>query len=650
MLLSLCMIVKNEEKVLERCLESMKEIADEIIIIDTGSTDRTKEIALKYTEHVYHYNWTNDFSAARNEGIRRATADWILVMDADEYLDPKDASSIRTFLENEPIRDNQIYNVSVVSFVGETMNTSTVAVAPVLRLFPNHQGIYFNRPIHEQPYSTKGVPLKGADAPITVYHTGYLGQTVQEKEKSQRNAELFQKRKNEDGLAAYDYFTIGNEKLGVNELDKAIYYYERALQKKSKQSGTSGQIWIVYCAISLIECYLRKNRLNDAWTLNEKYVQPLDYPEYHSIKGQIYHFFGHYGLASESYNEALRVAEWRAEKYKVFWLTNAGYGSVIPLKGLQQIAENHSDHDKSIYYLSKLILNSKHDYQAITKLLELLLLRESHEAIVKLMSELLGSRDAAHHLTLFKISLTIGAKELAEYYYKQLESIRIQPSDLLQYALLSGNQELFNQTLEKQDLPEPNEKLLQNFVWAKWTWQTDYTKNLKMNKTDEQYELFQLYLDIAENKEADLQDPTVTSVLYKLLTGLILNQQFELYDSIVSRYSHPDLINLLANFFFSKQNYEVAGSYFSMLLQNDQLNTKNCEQLAFYYLNNQELDEGLVFLEEAISKSPSRIYLYTTYFQYSTDRNKKTEMKTKFERQFPQYMKLPFIKEMLQSV
>ena len=73
---SLCMIVKNEEKVLGRCLDSAKEIADEIIIVDTGSTDRTKEIAAEYTEKIYDFEWNDDFSAARNESFRKATKDY----------------------------------------------------------------------------------------------------------------------------------------------------------------------------------------------------------------------------------------------------------------------------------------------------------------------------------------------------------------------------------------------------------------------------------------------------------------------------------------------------------------------------------------------------------------------------------------------
>ena len=85
--ISLCMIVKNEEAVLARCLDSIADLMDEIIIVDTGSTDRTKEIAAKYTSKIYDYKWTNDFSAARNYSFSKATMEYIYAADADEVLD-----------------------------------------------------------------------------------------------------------------------------------------------------------------------------------------------------------------------------------------------------------------------------------------------------------------------------------------------------------------------------------------------------------------------------------------------------------------------------------------------------------------------------------------------------------------------------------
>ena len=98
--LSLCMIVKNEEEVLDNCLASISDIVDEIIIIDTGSIDKTKEIANKYNSKVYDFQWIDDFSAARNYSFSKATCDYILWLDADDVLIDDDRKKLKELKEN----------------------------------------------------------------------------------------------------------------------------------------------------------------------------------------------------------------------------------------------------------------------------------------------------------------------------------------------------------------------------------------------------------------------------------------------------------------------------------------------------------------------------------------------------------------------
>ena len=93
--ISLCMIVRDEEGTLRRCLDSVKEVVDEIIIVDTGSRDHTAEIAREFTEKVYEFQWIDDFSAARNYGLERATQDYCMWLDADDVLKPEEAEKIQ---------------------------------------------------------------------------------------------------------------------------------------------------------------------------------------------------------------------------------------------------------------------------------------------------------------------------------------------------------------------------------------------------------------------------------------------------------------------------------------------------------------------------------------------------------------------------
>ena len=106
--ISLCMIVRNEEKVLARCLESVRGCVDEIVIVDTGSSDATKEIAARYTDRIYDFEWIDDFSAARNYAFEQATGDYLLWLDADDVLLPADAAALRRY------KDEQLAGCDVV--------------------------------------------------------------------------------------------------------------------------------------------------------------------------------------------------------------------------------------------------------------------------------------------------------------------------------------------------------------------------------------------------------------------------------------------------------------------------------------------------------------------------------------------------------
>lgn len=144
-LISLVMIVRNEETHLPKCLESIHSEVDEIIIVDTGSTDRTREIALNYTEKVHTFSWNNDFSAARNFALQKASGQWVLSLDADEFLDLKPGELRTLVLANPTI---EAYLLPLYNPTSE--NTGEYNLFHVLRLFRNNGLYFFSGQIHEQ--------------------------------------------------------------------------------------------------------------------------------------------------------------------------------------------------------------------------------------------------------------------------------------------------------------------------------------------------------------------------------------------------------------------------------------------------------------------------------------------------------------------
>lgn len=144
--ISLCMIVKNEEAVLERCLNGVKDLADEIVIVDTGSEDRTKEIAGEFTDRIYDFPWSDDFSAARNASFEKARMDYCMWLDADDVILEKDRALLRE-LKNSMSGEEDVVMLPYHTAFDE--EGKPVFVYYRERLVKNHAGFAWEGEIHE---------------------------------------------------------------------------------------------------------------------------------------------------------------------------------------------------------------------------------------------------------------------------------------------------------------------------------------------------------------------------------------------------------------------------------------------------------------------------------------------------------------------
>lgn len=117
--ISVCIIAKNEEANIERCLSSLAPYGFEIVVVDTGSTDRTKEIAAKYTDRIFNFEWTDNFSEARNYSLRMASNNWIFMMDCDEWIDSIDIEEMNYFRKKMPEYAGSITRKNITGDPGE---------------------------------------------------------------------------------------------------------------------------------------------------------------------------------------------------------------------------------------------------------------------------------------------------------------------------------------------------------------------------------------------------------------------------------------------------------------------------------------------------------------------------------------------------
>ena len=224
--LSLCMIVKDEAEMLPRSLAAARDAVDEIVVVDTGSSDATVEIARSFGARVIEREWTGSFAEARNASFDAAGGDWILYLDADEVLVAEDAPLLRAL----PGRTwREAFYLVETNHTGE-LGDGTAVTHNALRLFRNRPEYRFEGRLHEQIAHRLpgGLPERLEPTPIRVDHYGYLGAVRDAKEKSRRNIELLRRQLAESGETPFLCFNLGSELAAAGEAEGAREQFQRA--------------------------------------------------------------------------------------------------------------------------------------------------------------------------------------------------------------------------------------------------------------------------------------------------------------------------------------------------------------------------------------------------------------------------------------
>ncbi len=188
-MISLCMIVKNEIDVLERCVVSVKdlmaELVDEVVVVDTGSTDGTRELAVKLGCEVYDFEWCKDFAKARNFATSKAKNDWIIVLDADEFVVDVDINEVKNNLKSYD--EKTIVKVAIVNYGDKDAQSYYITYSN--RMF-NKKQTEFTEKIHEFLHNKNNEDAIYVRLPIEIHHTGYIADVLENKKKTERNIEI----------------------------------------------------------------------------------------------------------------------------------------------------------------------------------------------------------------------------------------------------------------------------------------------------------------------------------------------------------------------------------------------------------------------------------------------------------------------------
>lgn len=273
---SVCIIAKNEERFMEDCLKHLKKYDMEVIVADTGSTDRTKEIAQKYADKVVDFEWVGDFSAARNYCASFATNNWILALDCDEMLNSMDVRVLRMQMQKYPRR---IGVLRLKNLVHDTNGEMGYRNDDIPRFY-NKNYYAFAYSIHEQIRAKDAAkiddPIDAFLLPMDVVHHGYALDEETMKKKQVRNLELLYKELETTPDQGYIYFQIGQSQLTLNGPETAIEAYEKGMERIPDMEC----YYVPELIMSLAKAYADAARIPDALTLMDRYEPQINTARY----------------------------------------------------------------------------------------------------------------------------------------------------------------------------------------------------------------------------------------------------------------------------------------------------------------------------------------------------------------------------------
>lgn len=419
--ISVCLVVKNEEKYLKRCLTSIKNVADEIIVVDTGSDDRTVEVAREFTDRIFEVRWRDDFSKARNFALNKATGDWVLMLDGDEELDPGCITLLREKVDSN---DSEGYLIKVVNYY-DSGNGVETAPDVVFRLFRNNRSYRYTGAIHEQiceniiEVNPKAKISIAED--ICIIHYGYLAEEISAKNKAERNTRLLEKAVQKNPHNLLDRFHLGVEYFRSRSISKALGEFLFVLDKVNIEAVYAPKLmrYVAECQYLLRNLEECMRFIDDVWS--KKFP---DQGDLYFLKGLVCKDLGCHAEAYTALKHCLNIPAQPAhyanlysqQKHKIFHL-------------LGEIAEFFADQELALEnYISALRENPR-SVNSLGRIVSILNPRDYPEYTMKALNSVFDLTDSSIQLDLGHICFKEGAYSLALNFFDSAISQKPIPID-----------------------------------------------------------------------------------------------------------------------------------------------------------------------------------------------------------------------------
>lgn len=347
--ITVCMIAKNEDNHIEECLKRLRPCKFEIVVVDTGSVDRTIEIARKYTDKVFHFDWCDDFSAARNFSIEQASNDWVLIIDCDEYLENVNLADVENAISQEENIDS----------VGIILRNNPYSIQGVRSIMTEYIGRLFNRKhchyegiIHEQVRTLAGKEPETFHIPLTFYHEGYVSES-DKRMRATRNLEMLLRDLDLKGPNPYIYFQLGQNYISLNDLEKAAYYSKLGLDMNADPHSA----FVQSMAETYGYCLIELSKYDSAMSLLEKYDLFSHSADFVYLIGMIYMKKGMLENALEEFEKATTLTTYSrtgVNSYRAYYNMGVIYEQMYDLDNAKSYYKKCGDFEAAVKRLEEL--------------------------------------------------------------------------------------------------------------------------------------------------------------------------------------------------------------------------------------------------------------------------------------------------------
>lgn len=424
--ISLCMIVKNEEGMLTRCLKSVQDIVNEIIIVDTGSTDGTKQIARNFGARIFTYKWNDSFADARNFALSKAKMDWILIMDADDELVPEDREKLLQ-IANGGYKPNAYY-MKTLCYFGDPPNEDNTVINVNIRLVRNHRGYKFIGNIHEHVIPPK--KYEGYDGPSVTWdvrfrHYGYLPKAIALHDKRSRNIALIKrelKKKPDDCMML---FYLGNEYFAMSSFKDALRYFSQSYKVWDKRSSLGSKI-----ILKIAMCYdFLADRSNEFKyiKLGLKFYPTL--ADFEFLRAGTYLKLNRKLPALYSLKKCVKMGD-----PPPIWGNLVGVGTFRPHIMLAQLYKELGDYKKALYHCRKTLSFSPRNRDAYGLYYHILCIKSNAKSLRARLERRMRPRTCADYIFLSDLFYDNGQYSDALYFLKKAEkSDDCTDSSMIQY-------------------------------------------------------------------------------------------------------------------------------------------------------------------------------------------------------------------------